>query len=949
VKHSAALLGIGLSCIGGVLVWIDTHATKTSPEKAIASEPKVRGVELLEPKVRAVELVEPSPVRAVELMDMRVEESKVRAVELTDPPVRAIELPSEDLAPTVKTPSVLRADKALSVQTPPKNLPILSAPLLPQKPVESPATETGAIIVAARPKIESDEEVFARLFPRKSGEVRSVVVPFFMDGVALGEVLVELEGESVQFVAAPLLLALTPKVEEKVSQTLAAAIDARGRLSLQSVQASGLGASFDASRLELQLTTSPGLLASSVHRLQTLGLPDGADEALRPSNFSGYLNAKGAQRVTWSSDAEIENERQAFALELDGALQWRGWVLEGRPDFLEDREQSWRRGDLLLLRDDPTRALRYLAGDFSMPSSGFQPSLPVIGVGVIRNFALQPYVGTHPSGRFEFFLEKPAEVTVLVNSITLQTLKLPAGHHDLRDLPMAFSVNDIKLVIREDTGLTHELSFRASTAGALLAPGKHQFAYSVGAPVMESVGEREYDFTQPVFSGSHRIGVTDTLTIGGYLNASIEQQIAGPQLLWATKVGTLGLEFAGSHDATTGEGVAVAARYDYLWAGSDGTPRRLSVTAEHRSNGFQPLGALLNLYSDDVLVSYGQRIGASLQMDLSARYQAGQNGALDAQTAAAILSRSFKSGLALSMFTSVRLGGTDPNEARAMLTARWALPKKGHSFQLLSKNSTVEERTNQATWTYQNHNPLEAVAASASLAQSESDYEVSGLVGYTNQRVQANLSSTALLQDDAALQGTTSAEVSTALVFAGGKFALSRPVSGAFAIIAPNETVRDYPIEVNPGPYGDQARTSWFGPAVIPNLQAYHVQDIKLIAPTLPVGYSLGAGSFAVLPSYKSGTLLRVGEEGTVSLRGELHFPDGTPVSLVSGELVAVGTLERKTVFLFTNRAGRFGLEAVAPGKYELRLVDALPVVIEIPAGQHGGYSVGVLTVNKQP
>jgi outer membrane usher protein len=122
---------------------------------------------------------------------------------------------------------------------------------------------------------------------------------------------------------------------------------------------------------------------------------------------------------------------------------------------------------------------------------------------------------------------------------------------------------------------------------------------------------------------------------------------------------------------------------------------------------------------------------------------------------------------------------------------------------------------------------------------------------------------------------------------------------------------------------------------------------VRVDAPDLPSGVSLGASTYSLLPSYKSGTLIRVGEEGTVFVRGVLRNPDGTPVALATGEVVAVGDPKQVPIVLLTNRAGRFGLQGLAPGKYEIRLSGsaAPPTPFVIPAGFAGVYTTGDLVV----
>jgi outer membrane usher protein FimD/PapC len=64
---------------------------------------------------------------------------------------------------------------------------------------------------------------------------------------------------------------------------------------------------------------------------------------------------------------------------------------------------------------DPTRMLRYQAGELSYPIASLQRYRPLVGVGVARQFDLQPYRVTQPGGRTGFTLESTSTVDVYVN------------------------------------------------------------------------------------------------------------------------------------------------------------------------------------------------------------------------------------------------------------------------------------------------------------------------------------------------------------------------------------------------------------------------------------------------------------------------------------------------------------------------------------------------------
>lgn len=186
-----------------------------------------------------------------------------------------------------------------------------------------------------------------------------------------------------------------------------------------------------------------------------------------------------------------------------------------------------------------------------------------------------------------------------------------------------------------------------------------------------------------------------------------------------------------------------------------------------------------------------------------------------------------------------------------------------------------------------------------------------------------------------------------ALVYADGQFALSRPVRDSFAIVVPHPELAGQKIGIDPVHNSYAARIDRFGPAVLPDLSSYLVRNVTIDAPDLPPGYELGPAVHTIRPSYKSGTLIRVGTGATVLLSGVLETAEGAPVDLQAAEIVSMKEPQARVAELFTNRRGKFTAEGLKPGAYELRLL-ADPesrVPFEIPQGKVGLYDLGRLAL----
>lgn len=805
----------------------------------------------------------------------------------------------------------------------------------------------------------SDADVFESVFKTRAASERVPVV-LVIDGTDHGPIVLEVRsGTAVRVNAGAILGALAKsRLQVRTQERLAATVRDRA-LALDDLRAAKLDVVYDSRRLELRI----GVPATSTERAShTLGstAPAEVANAIGPSDRSGYLNVY-ARGGTASPNH----------LRFDSAVNIHRWVLEARGE-LGESPIGVHRGDVLLSRDVPGRALRFLVGDFAVAAGGMQPGYPMLGVGVTRNFTLQPYRVIQPVGVFHFTLERPANVTVLVNGAPVQTLELAAGRHDVRDLPLGAGVNDIELLVRDATGIERRLQFSAPSPNELLAPGVDQFSLSLGFPSSDGAGARSYAWSRPIVSGRQRWGVTDRLTVGGSLDGDFERQVIGGALAIATSFGNLAIDVAGSRDTDVHFGHAATIRYDYQRLAGGTATNTLTLAARHFSAGFRSLEVLDvdGHFRGDVSLASSRKLTDKLFARLQARYQLGRDVA-DSQDASLTLSRTF-GGLSLDVLVGYRDSGTEPREARVFVTAHWRLPGRKGTVHALSRTSSATGASNELRYMTQVGPPPGGFVASGAVRQNRDTYGGDVTVGYSSDRFTSSVTGTTGIEHGA-VATTASFDVGTAIAFAGGTLAWSRPITGSFAIVDRNETLSDQEVGINPIGSSYTSRADRFGPAVVPGLEPYRLGSVRVEAPDLRIGTSLGPASHHLVPAYKSGTAIVVGEPGTVFLRGSLRHPDGTPVALAVGELVPMhepmnvhacdlvepsgtSTLQQRVdcmseyagpsqaaLVLQTNRAGRFSVVGVVPGRYTIKLATGTSIPIVIPKRHAGIFSVGIL------
>jgi len=746
--------------------------------------------------------------------------------------------------------------------------------------------------------------------------------------------------------AAPIVAALAPRLAAKVMARLRAAIQ-DGQISVAALRMVGLAASYDPRRLELRIDVPPALTTQISHDLG--GAPPEAAHALAPSDLSGFVNVRAGGGGNRTHDGALLST--PFHVHSDAAVNLLGWVLEGRGDLVArtpaDGPVTLHRGDVVVTRDAPRQAVRFQAGDVGVPATGLQASYPLLGATLGRNFTLQPYRVVRPIGSFDFVLARPSTITVRVNGAPVQTLQLAAGRHDIRDLPLGAGVSDVELVIKDDAGIERTMAFSTANPDALLAPGVVQFSLSAGFPLIADVGLRTYDYDRPIASSRIRAGVTSMLTLGAWFDGDRDHQLGGGGLAVATRLGSLSLEAAESRDRSAGRGWATSARYDYTRS-SGGSTRTFTLVGHHYAPGFRDLGPQMvdRRYGNDVAVATTGRLTPRLVGRLDLRYQVGRE-VPDAQYAAVGLARSF-GAVSIDASVSALHDPQSRDDVRLFVTAHWALPERRAGIHAASRASLTSGISNDATYSRRASAPTGGIASSIRLSEDPTAVTAGGTADYTGYRFTTSLTTSAQIDRTTGASSQAAAlEVATALAFVGGRLAWSRPITGSFAMVERNQALHGVAVGVNPAAGSYTAQVSALGPAVVPNLEPYRISRVSVDAPALPIGAALGPASYTLLPTYKSGTLLQVGEPGTVFLRGILLHYDGESVPLAVAELHSLDDRKRPVVVVMTNRVGRFSAMGLLPGRYAIRMSgDKLSSgELEIPAGTTGLYSAGVVEV----
>lgn len=793
-----------------------------------------------------------------------------------------------------------------------------------------------------------------------------VVMPLLLDNEAEGSLSVIVPDPLLE--AAVILRKTEPLLFPEVQSRLRSWVR-NGALRLEDLRRVGLTAEYDEEKLEIRLSVPAELRREQKIILRPSPIED---EAEKPAPVSAFLNVFGQKTFTaWPNGGmnggTIGDAADPLRANLDGAINFGGTVLESQAQLSGSEARAFSRTETRLVHDLRSRATRLSAGDLRYPVTGYQAYRPLGGFSVTREDSITPYDIAFPSSQNEIFLESPSTVDVVVNGIIQRTLRLPAGRFDLREIPVERGLSDIELRIRDEFGRVRIIRQPFIADTDFLRPGRSRFSYALGLSSQPWEGDRLYAAERPVASLFHRLGFTERLTLGANFQSDPDQWLAGLDALVATPAGIFSLEGAASRLGRDDlRGAAARLRYRPLtrMRGYD-LPLQLALEVEYRSRLFAPFGTTLpsNPYVALIDLSISAPLHENLHGTIGTSYQAPR--AEFAGTPRAPDGHSFSLNLNARISESWNLDATYARrtyldiqgESRFFVNLVWLEPRTAKSQASLTYDSLSQQTQAQVQANSGRHQTLGTLTSGNSgnnskLAQADVGYIYNGNAGLAGARQVVTRSTDADSRD---IAWRTDLTFASAIAYAGGHIGFSRPISDSFALLTADASIGDRTLVVNPSESsypGTEVRRG--RPGVLPHLSSYNLQNAVIDTSTLePAGARLERDSFVLLPTYKSGHHLPLKIIASVVARGRLVDEAGHPIALAAGEVTPspvdgvasdhTGEVLSSLEF-FTNRDGRFVIEGLNPGPWQVKLLESGAVItFEVRPGSAGEIDLGDL------
>lgn len=777
-----------------------------------------------------------------------------------------------------------------------------------------------------------------QFFQRDLGEVR-------LSMAANGATAVDGEG---------MLAALKPLLNDTGRSKLEAAVTGRQTIDLAELSKTGIDAHFDSDSVAIDITSIDPKLRKPLSLYAKSD--DSADRATNasPAGFSAFLNGSIFESRLWSGPKAGFRDPSIF---LNAAIRAGSVVLEGAGQFADrdpgalNRQYRFDRNYIRAVYDVPSKFTRLIAGDLT-PDTRFQQNFVQMGgVGISRQRRrFDEFRSAILQGNRQLLLQRESTIEVYRNGELFQQLQLAPGSYDLSNLPLLSGSNDIRLSVKDASGVSQTINYETYLDPIDLDPGDYEVGAYLGKLSNQFGLSPKYD-GEVAFSGFFRKAFVAHPAIGfGLQSSKSVQQISGQTQFLVGNGGRIDVTVGASH-SKVGKGYLIGAAYDLaLDQGFRATT--IGVQGVFESRYFTGLGAPFQkntqVFNGTIRLSHTFNPNFSL---LSGATFVHNHRPLKEDY------RLFTQGYyRISRKWSFRAGLDYQHRGQPSPFSRNGFGiNLGIVFQPRIEDRAelrYDQRRNSAQLSYE-HSPngyVGSLSYGGLVAAERGLTSAQGYATYIGNRLDASVSHSLSGTSFGGLtnQQITTLRLSTAIGFADGAIAVTPRIGDSFAILTPHRSLKRHHVIVGhlltDARY--QSRSGTLGGAVVGSMASYFTRSIEYDVENPPVGYDLGLGIYRVRPPYHSGYHIVIGNDAYVTAVGTLE-EGGRAIELGTGQVFDLSRPQEVGSVFFTNSAGRFALAKLRPGdKYAAKLSSGRSFEFTVPPETEGLFDLHTLNID---
>lgn len=797
------------------------------------------------------------------------------------------------------------------------------------------------LAVAKKPATAAPDKITVtpKTTPHTSIIIGELIAPLYVDGELTQEILttlymppsqsVVLREDALGFIQEFLHPSVYYRIKNETSN--------QESISFLQLATYGIIMSYDSKAIELHARTQPEIRKTRHYNLSSRIQQQPADieAAIQPSDFSAALEFRIASRTI--DDINI------LSAQTDLLMNYNKWVFLHNYGYNSTRASPWARRGTRLVRDWEDKRYRLSLGDNYPSGFGLMGTPLLSGIQFGNAFSVQPYFLSQPFSNYTFFLENDSHVKLYTNGSPRADMNLKAGLHNMYDFPLIDGINDVTLEITDSFGRTEMLSFATPHNQSLLRQGIIDYKVTMGIPrTQTSNGGIQYS-GNPAITSYLRKGIKSTLTLGGHAETDNTVYAAGLTSTISTMQGNIFTDISTSKISNGKSDTAFQLNYSYLrknWNIATG----LLFTGRHYSRINQParFDSPHNTWNIHINLPRYKQWSTKISLRRTERWNA-----LTYQRNLLGFTRVILKDWGLNInFISER--SNTITDSGATFDVYWS-PRNNNTRASIT-HSSIEQRS---AYEFSYARPSElGILINSQFIQTPTSDITSLSIKDNNNFFDLNLASISTQNTDSTASVDNTIAMGSALVYADGAVAISRPLLGLpVAMLHGLPSLGKNHVGIIRG-VGSQTSSYLNGAGkrvILPQLTPYYINQINLDVDDIPIDVQLDQQQFFIKSNLFSVTTVDIGMQGETYLYGTLLDEHGLPVSYALGKIKPITTDKHQLeIDFFTDNNGYFEAADLSSGHYSI-IFDALKLkgTIIIPDKHFGRLDTGTLKLEK--
>lgn len=812
------------------------------------------------------------------------------------------------------------------------------------------------------------------LFQKAFGDVPKIEegdmpLDLVLDGERLGELPVSLteSGGSISagIQAALLFERLKGVLNDETEVRLRNELQGREQVTPEMLRSLGWGADVDLTSIQLVLKIPPNQRKPRKYRFMRLEPPVIDGERLVAEEWNALINIYAAGGYDYGTSVGSTRGLDPVSLRAPMALRVREVVLEADTAYTEKARDPIAVERARLVYDQEDSLVRWTFGDVFTTAVGYQRSEQVGGLSVGRQWSLQPYSSFVPQGEVNLLITEASEVEIWANGRLLQRFNLNPGQYSFADFPLVFGENNVEILLRDRSGRVQVIQQNVVYDRRLLAAGLVDWAITAGFPSQQDGVLRTYDGEEMQLTGYYRRPLGESVTGGINTQANAYRQMTGVDALWVSRAGAVTADAAlsrSTHDSGYAIGVGYRAAQNL---GSASFLNAFNASLQYRSESFGTLGQGAVFQGTGLIAGVGATvpIPGKMRLGVVGSRSFGRGRIPDVTSAGLNVGKRFRNGLDVRVtanwaYPSIR--GEDWSVGLVLTFIPSIRMSEDRPMDFYRAAAAYPEEAFNASWQRTYGAGVGAATYALDWQSRKDDWNQSMQARFFDERAIVSLGHVVTgSTSPAEASHRTRVSVGTAVVLAGGSWALTQPVYDSFVLVPRGG-------DGGPAPYfGDadgpiRSWTSdwaWLGPRVDVRQSSYLVNQVSVYPPQAEEAGSLQVREYGFRPKYRSAAVIHVGFVKSVGVVGRLLGAAGEPMAFRKGRMVPLQSEEagvpanrERDAFEFVMGAeGEFEIPDVRPGPYEIRVIGDDELRWQVEVNDTGDLvDVGVVRPDKQ-